>query len=1165
MITDTQYLTDLKKSITRGGLVDVTGLKGSSLAFVLAEMENTLSGPITCVTPGLKEADLYASEFAFFCKRPVFVFPSYEVFPFSELSPHKTTVSRRIETLYRMVSGDPNFIVVVPVEALLQKLLPKKALTDFVDYIVAHEDLDRQTLREKLIAGGYTATSLVQEVGDFSLRGGIIDVFPPMHTNPVRIDCLGDWVESIREFDRLTQRSLREINEIILLPVHEVIFGEQEASYALKHIRQYAMERDIALDGIKEIEAQIEQRIHFAGSEFLLPLFYPELSAWRDYLPAAVPAGRQEGLLVSIYPARIGEEQARFQNKIKEINITARADSRFCPEPQDLYQIDQDWADLIPAASHVRIISLPIEEKPAADARLQLATLGNEDIKAEFPVGHRREDFFTAFPHRITAWLDEGESVYLVCRTIHTAEQLKGLLADYHIQAKVLDTPFHFALESSNQTVRIHTGDISRGFRFPAYRLILVTESELFGERVKKPAAAIKKKFSPILDFSELKPDDLIVHRDHGIGLYRNLIRLGVDNTVNDYLLLEYRDGDKLYLPVYRLNVLQKYIGVEGYTPQINKLGGKSWQLARKRIQEAIWKVALELLDIYARRKVEKGFAFSPPDSLYKEFELSFEHEETPDQIAAIEDTIGDMTSPRPMDRLICGDVGYGKTEVALRAAFKAVMDGRQVAILVPTTVLAEQHFQTFSRRLSPFPVVVACLSRFRTAKEQKQILSKLAEGKVDIVIGTHRLLQKDIKFHDPGLLIIDEEHRFGVRHKEQLKQMKKTVDVLTLTATPIPRTLQMSLLSVRDLSVISTPPQDRIPVKTYVTRFDDNVIREAIIREYQRGGQVFFVHNRVVGIEVVAERLRRLIPEVRIAVAHGQLSSRALEEIMVRFVRREIDVLVCTTIIESGLDIPSANTIIINRADRLGLAEIYQLRGRVGRAKEQAYAYLLVPSPAHLTRDAQKRLEALLDLSELGSSFKLAMGDLQIRGAGNILGTSQTGHIAVVGYDLYLDLLEKTVNELKGTPVEEDFEPEINLKVSAYIPENYLPEPDQRLITYRRLTMADTVTMLSDIKDELTDRYGPIPPEVEDLLSIMEIKQDLKKLKVHRLDSTNGHFILSFSDKTRLPPETILSLIRRNRGKYRFTPENKLYAALPGDEGVQILEEVKKVLQALL
>ncbi len=1158
MITDTHYLTDLKKSIARGGLVDVTGLKGSSLAFVLAEMENTLSGPIMCVTTGLNEAELYATEFAFFCKRPVFVFPPYEVFPFSELSPHKTTVTRRIETLYRMVYGDPNFIVVVPVEALLQKLLPKKALTDFVDYIVTHEYLDRQILREKLIAGGYTATSLVQEVGDFSVRGGIIDVFPPLHTNPIRIDCLGDWVESIREFDRLTQRSLHEITEFILLPTHEVILREQEATYALKHIRQYAMERDIAFDGIKEIEAQIEQRIHFAGSEFLLPLFYPDLSTWRDYLPPEV-------LLVIIDPTKIGEEQAHFQNKIKKINITARADPQFCPEPQDLYQIDQDWADVIPAAARVRIISLPIEEKPAGGERLHLATLGNEDIRTEFSVGHEGEDFFTAFPHRITAWLDEGASVYLVCRTIHTAGQVKRFLTDYHIQTEVLDTPFHFALESPGQKARIHTGDISRGFRFPAYRLILVTESELFGGKIKKPIAAIKKKFSPILDFGELKPDDLIVHRDHGIGIYRNLVRLAVDNTFNDYLLLEYRDGDKLYLPVYRLNVLQKYIGVEGHNPQSNKLGGKSWHLTRKRVKEAIWKVALELLDIYARRKVEKGFAFSPPDSLYKELELSFEYEETPDQIAAIEDAIGDMNTPRPMDRLICGDVGYGKTEVALRTAFKAVMDGRQVAVLVPTTVLAEQHFQTFSRRLSPFPVVVACLSRFRTAREQKQILSKLSAGKIDIVIGTHCLLQKDVNFHELGLLIIDEEHRFGVRHKEQLKQIKKTVDVLTLTATPIPRTLQMSLLSVRDLSVISTPPQDRIPVKTYVTRFDDNVIREAILREYQRGGQVFFVHNRVAGIEAAAERLRSLVPEAHIAVAHGQLSSKALEAIMVRFVRREIDVLVCTTIIESGLDIPSANTIIINRADRLGLAEIYQLRGRVGRSKEQAYAYLLVPSPAHLTRDAQKRLEALLDLSELGSSFKLAMSDLQIRGAGNILGISQTGHIAVVGYDLYLELLEKTVNELKGNPVEEEFEPEINLKVSAYIPESYLPEPDQRLITYRRLTVADTVMALSDIRDELIDRYGPIPTEVEDLMSIMEIKQDLKKLKVHRLDTTNGYFILSFSDKANLSTETLLSLIRRNQGRYRFTPENKLYAALPGDEGVQILEEVKKVLQALL
>ncbi len=1137
--------------------MDVTGVKGSSLAFALAELEGDLTGAVVCIAPTWSEADTYATEFAFFCKRPVFVLPPYEVFPFSELSPHKTPVSRRIETLYRMASGNSSFILVAPVEVLLQKLIPKKVLTNFADYIVAGEHLDRQILMDKFVSGGYTATSLVHEVGDFSIRGGIIDVFPPMHNNPVRIDCLGDYVESIREFDPITQRSLREISELVLLPVHEVILDKSEVTYALEHIRQYAIEHSISLEGIKEIEALIEQHFHFAGSEFFLPLFYPELSTLRDYL-------RDRVLLLSVDPSKIEEKQANFQDRIREGNLNAKTASRFCPELEDLYLINQNWADVIPATAHLRIRPFPVEEKRAGSRSLHLATLSNEDIKAELSGGYKREDFFTGFLHKINTWMDEGESIYIICRTVHTAEQVKRLLTDYNVPVEVLETPFHFSLQTPVQKVHIYVGEVSRGFRFPAYRIILLTENELFGEKIKKSTTATKKKFTPILSFGELKPDDLVVHRDHGIGIYRHLVKLEVHNTVNDYLLLEYRHGDKLYLPVYRLNVLQKYIGVEGYHPQIDKLGGKSWHLAKKRIKEAIWNVALELLDVYARRKVEKGFSFTPPDSFYREFELSFEHEETPDQVAAIEDTIMDMTSPRPMDRLICGDVGYGKTEVALRAAFKSVMDGKQVAVLVPTTVLAEQHFQTFSHRFSSLPIVIACLSRFRTVKEQKQIVSRLSEGKIDIVIGTHRLLQRDIKFRDLGLVVVDEEHRFGVTHKERLKQIRKTVDVLTLTATPIPRTLQMSLFGIRDLSVISTPPQDRISVKTYVTKFDDHVIREAILREYQRGGQVFFVHNRVAGIQAVAERLHKLVPGVRIAVAHGQLASKALEEIMVRFVHREIDVLVCTSIIESGLDIPTANTIIINQADRLGLAEIYQLRGRVGRSKEQAYAYLLVPSPAHLTRDAQKRLEALLDFSELGSGFKLAMNDLQIRGAGSILGTTQTGHIAAVGYDLYLDLLEKTVNELKGTPVEEELEPEINLKVSAYIPEAYVPESDQRLIIYRRLTMADTVTELSDIKNELIDRYGPLPPEVGNLLSLMEIKQDLKRLMVNRLDSTNGYFILSFSEKTQLAPEIILSLIRQNKRKYRFTPENKLYVSLSNAEDAQMLQEVKKVLQAL-
>ncbi len=1155
----TNYATDLKKTIDRRRLVDVTGLKGSSLAFVLAELEGDLRGPVVIITADLREAELQAPELAFFCRRKVLVFPSYEVFPFSQLSPYQTTISRRIETLYRLATGGPELIVITPVEALLQRMMPKRVLTSFAEYVVAREDLDREGLMEKLVAGGYEATSLVQEVGDFSVRGGIIDIFPPMHENPIRIDSFGDWVESIREFDRLTQRSLREIDEFTLLPVRELIFGDEQTSHALDHIRPYALERGLQLEGIKEIEANIEQRVHFAGSEFLLPLFYPELSTLADYLTGAI-------VQVSVDPLAIEERPAGFEAKIGESYVLAGSEPRFCPEPQDLYLIDQGWETVLPAVARVRVRPLPAGmEEDQGEGSLHFATEGNIALRTEVGIRHQGEDYFAAVAQEIQCWMDKGESIYIICHSAGTAEQISGVLQGRRLSTRVTESPFCFASERSHGTVGIYVGDVSRGFRFPAYGIVVLTEDELLGEKTTRKPISLKRKIAPILDLGELASGDLVVHRDHGIGIYRNLVRLQVAETVNDYLLLEYRDGDKLYLPVYRLNVLQRYIGIEGSVPQIDKLGGKSWHLAKEKVKEAVWKVALELLDIYAHRQVEQGFAFSPPDALYKEFELSFPHEETPDQMAAIEETLRGMCSPKPMDRLICGDVGFGKTEVAIRAAMKAVVDGRQVAVLVPTTVLAEQHLKTFTERFASFPIVVACLSRFRTPREQKEILAKLSAGKVDIVIGTHRLLQKDIQFHNLGLIVIDEEHRFGVRHKECLRQIRKTVDVLTLTATPIPRTLQMSLLNVRDLSVIDTPPQDRLAVKTYVTRLDDNVLKEAILREHERGGQVFFVHNRVASINAIAARLHKIVPSLRIAVAHGQLSSKALEEVMVQFVRREIDVLVCTTIIESGLDIPSANTIIINRADLLGLAEIHQLRGRVGRSNQQAYAYLLVPSTTHLSRDSQKRLEALLDFSELGGGFKLAMSDLQIRGGGNILGTNQTGHIAAVGYDLYLDLLEKTVNELKGLPAEEDFEPEINLEMSAYIPDDYVPEPEQRFSMYRRLTAAYNPAAMTDIENELIDRYGPIPAQAKALLALIDIKQDLKRLGIRRLDGTSSHFALSFSQTGKVSPEAIMTVIKAGKGRYRFSPDHKLCGIL-SDEGTrEILHEIKKVLQALL
>ena len=626
----------------------------------------------------------------------------------------------------------------------------------------------------------------------------------------------------------------------------------------------------------------------------------------------------------------------------------------------------------------------------------------------------------------------------------------------------------------------------------------------------------------------------MVVHREHGLGLYRGFETIELQGITNDFMLLEYQDGDKLYLPVDRLNLVSRYEGLSDRQPKIDKLGAQSWKATKQKVSEEVWKVAQELLALYAQRELRTGRTFSPPAELFRELEESFAYDETPGQYRAITETIDDLTSDRPMDRLVCGDVGYGKTEVAVRAAFKVVEDGFQAAILVPTTVLAEQHAATFKERLQGFGVRVESINRFKTQTEQRKIISALSKGLIDIIIGTHRLLSKDISFNRLGLLIVDEEHRFGVSHKEKIKKIKAEVDVLTLTATPIPRTLQMSLLGIRDLSVISSPPEHRRPVKTFVARYDELVIKEAISREIIRGGQVFIVHNRVKSIHRMAASIQDLVPAARVAVAHGQMAGKELEQIMVSFVNRDIDVLVSTTIIESGLDIPSANTIIINRADRLGLAEIYQLRGRVGRSSTQSFAYLLVPSIDHLTKDARERLQALMEYNELGGGFKLAMSDLQIRGGGNLLGVSQSGHIAAIGYDLYLDLLQKTVADLKnqtgdssGYQQTEDVDPEINLQVSSYIPESYIADIGQRYIIYRRIAAlgkSDSAAF-RELADELLERYGRMPEELNNLLAIVAMKKELMPLRISKLERSPDSLVFSFLPDTPVDPVHLAQL----------------------------------------
>jgi transcription-repair coupling factor (superfamily II helicase) len=629
-------------------------------------------------------------------------------------------------------------------------------------------------------------------------------------------------------------------------------------------------------------------------------------------------------------------------------------------------------------------------------------------------------------------------------------------------------------------------------------------------------------------------------------------------------MAIEFRDGDKLYVPVDRMNCVQKYVGVDTISPRLDKMGGKSWDRVKERVKKSIRKIAGQLLKLYATRQIEEGHAFSPPDHHFREFEAAFEYAETPDQSRAIEEVMADLQTPVPMDRLVCGDVGYGKTEIALRAAFLAVWDQKQVAFLVPTTVLAEQHYQTFKKRFAPYPVEIETLSRFRSPAQQRDVVRRLKEGQVDVVIGTHRLLQKDISFRDLGLLVVDEEQRFGVAHKEKLKQLRQSVDVLALTATPIPRTLHMSLMGVRDLSLIATPPEYRYAINTYISPFDDNVVAEAIHRELQRGGQIFFVHNNIRTISGMAHHLEKLVPGIRTAVAHGRLSDEELETVMLAFLHREIDLLVCTSIIESGLDFPSANTILINRADKFGLAQIYQLRGRVGRADEQAYAYLFIPDESGLTRDAQKRLKVLMEHSDLGAGFQIAMSDLQIRGGGTILGPTQSGHIAAVGYEMFLELMEKTMSEMKGEPVEPALEPEIKVNKSAYIPESYVSTIDQRLMAYKRLARMTDVSEVAAFHEELRDRFGPLPEPASALFDKIVLKVVCRKLGIKRLDLADQRLILFFAQDCHVKPESVARLVQRDPGGCRLTPDGLLEMSMPDDRFPDPVAAAKQVLQDL-
>jgi len=1127
------HLARLKNWIEEGvSTVRVTGLSGSAQSYYFAQFLADVKIPSLIILPDRKEAERLNKELQFFMSSPdteepagnvrLLDFPPYDVTPLTGLSPHREVSTRRLQALYALMS-DGNPVVATSLDAIFFKILPKEAFVKFIEYLEVEEEVERDHLIQKLEIGGYQRTSLVEERGDYSVRGGVIDLFSPLYPLPIRLEFWGDRLESIRQFDPLSQRSQNYQKEMILLPANEIIMDQENIKKARSMGR---------------LPNHFEGGMGFPGQEAWLNHFYPCLDTLFDYLP-------QRGMIFLYDSHRMESKWQKLKKRFHEDGGKFRKEAAQkgapFPEVDDLVVPFQKLVHHCETRQSVEFNELDLADGVAQRQTIHLEGQFQLDDDLEVHLAGRGRVSMAPLAQKISKWLEARSRVALVSRTVQQANRLKEILGNYDVPVEQVVKNWGEIPDGAGLSICL--GRLSKGFTWPDMGLYVVSEDEIFGSKRGRTRRKRKAREDALnwSSFSQLKAGDFVVHEEHGIGRYGGLINMEIEYKINDYVLIEYARNDRLYIPADRINILQKYAGVEQKHPKLDRLGGRSWSIAKQKAKKSVKRIAKQLIDLYALRKYRKGYAFSLPDHHYREFEATFEHEETNDQIKAIEDVLGDMESEQPMDRLICGDVGFGKTEVAIRAAFKAVSDAKQVAVLVPTTVLAEQHYETFKKRMDPYSIRVGLLSRFKTRAQQSEILKNLGIGAIDILIGTHRIFQKDVKFSSLGLLIIDEEQRFGVRQKEALKKYRAMVDVLALTATPIPRTFQMSMMGVRDLSIIETPPEDRLAIETYLSPYDDALIARSVRFELERKGQVFFVHNKVQTIDFMAERLSRLVPEARVAIGHGQMTARELESTMMRFLNKEIDVLVCTTIIESGLDIPSANTIIINEVDRFGLAQIYQLRGRVGRSKEKAYAYLLISRGSVLTRDAEKRLKALMDFSHLGAGLHLAMHDLKIRGGGNILGFAQAGHISAVGYELYLKLIERATAELKGEEWQEDINPEINVDMPAYLPVDYVMDMDVRLNLYRRLSNLSQKTELETMSEEIQDRFGPPPQEVRHLLSLMSLRLLLKNAGISRLDVGSDWLALTLSPDRKRETKRLVERVNNEPQRFRFLSPNKL------------------------
>jgi len=1165
---------------------DLTRVPGAAFGAVLAALARTRGvPPIVVVAADADDARKLASDVAFFYgshedaeaaeegRGEVLLLPSPETSPYVDVAPDRRTAMDRLATLFHLSQGLAWRVLVASPAALARKVVPRAALAPRCDLVQAEELVDRDGLVRGLTEGGYLRVPVVEDPGTFAVRGAVIDVWPPSSRWPARIELDEELCITIKLFDPEGQRTVRSIKDLYVHPAREALVGEVERARAKRAVRDLADAVNLPSSQAQKLLEDVETGRAFFGAEGYLPAYYEALEPITDYLPADVivawdrPAAALEHLRDELaHAAR--DHHARVAKNLPAYPF----DAHYVDEPALLARLARHRT-IIAHELVVRTAEAPSLELVAHDAEVidvgaeSLARLAADIKAARNEKG--KHDALLPLVAWCQHWTAEGYRVLVTGRTPTQAERVATLLRGHGVAVEMSFGGFDPTRidEAAAGSLRVVVGELARGLALPSRRLAVVTEEEIFGARARRSSRkrGDGKKSRPFLDdLRALEVGDHIVHVDHGIGRYHGLIHRKLGATETDLLVIEYAGGDKLYLPVTRLNQIQKFSGGEG-APRLDRLGGATFAKSKAKVERAVRQMADELLRLYAERKAHPGRKFEAPGMLYQEFEATFPFEETADQAKAIEDVFRDLVNGLPMDRLVCGDVGFGKTEVALRAAFHVASTGAQVAVLCPTTVLAQQHFRTFSERMGAYPLEIAVLSRFATPGEQKETIKRLKEGKVDIVVGTHRLLSKDVHFKDLGLLVVDEEQRFGVTHKERIKQLRTQLDVLTLSATPIPRTLQMAVSGLRDLSVISTPPADRRAVRTVVSKEDPQIAKEAVLRELGRGGQVFYVYNRIDGLYERADKLQRLVPSARVAVAHGQMAPETLETVMMDFVEGRYDVLCATAIIESGLDIPRANTMIIDRADLFGLAQLYQIRGRVGRSRERAYCYLFVPPPSQISDEARTRIEALEKFNEVGSGFQVAALDLELRGAGDLLGGEQSGNVSAVGFDLYCQMLEEAVAELRGQPVLHTIDPELTFDEPSYLPEQYVEDVGVRLSVYKRLASAFDEEEVQDIAAEMEDRFGPAPVPARILVRVMAIKARVRKLRALGIEASRERVVIHLRDDSPLDAPKVLELCAGRKSPYRLTPDMRLSRRFDDGDGVTNAERLLAEIEPLV